>query len=111
MQRILHNAAASLSPSAVLENRPRAPGLSRAPWRKNCPPGASYIVTDLNQPMTRATPHRNNQPDTTRSNGARADALALPFENAAFDLVCCQFGAMFFPDRLGLVTARQTRSS
>src|SRR5262249_30174261 len=22
-----------------------------------------------------------------------------PFENATFDLVCCQFGAMFFPDR------------
>ena len=26
--------------------------------------------------------------------------MALPFENAAFDLVCCQFGAMFFPDHL-----------
>lgn len=29
----------------------------------------------------------------------QADAMALPFENASFDLVCCQFGAMFFPDR------------
>ena len=29
----------------------------------------------------------------------QADAQALPFEDAAFDLVCCQFGAMFFPDR------------
>jgi hypothetical protein len=29
----------------------------------------------------------------------KADALALPFEDAAFDLVCCQFGVMFFPDR------------
>ena len=28
-----------------------------------------------------------------------ADAQALPFEDAAFDLVCCQFGIMFFPDR------------
>ena len=28
----------------------------------------------------------------------QADALALPFEHAVFDLVCCQFGAMFFPD-------------
>ena len=26
--------------------------------------------------------------------------MALPFENASFDLVCCQFGAMFFPDRV-----------
>src|SRR5260221_1944983 len=29
----------------------------------------------------------------------KADALALPFQDAAFDLVCCQFGVMFFPDR------------
>lgn len=29
----------------------------------------------------------------------QADALVLPFEDAAFDLVCCQFGAMFFPNR------------
>jgi SAM-dependent methyltransferase len=28
----------------------------------------------------------------------QADALALPFEDATFDLVCCQFGAMFFPN-------------
>lgn len=25
--------------------------------------------------------------------------MALPFEDATFDLVCCQFGAMFFPNR------------
>ncbi|MFL6826233.1 MAG: class I SAM-dependent methyltransferase, partial [Bradyrhizobium sp.] len=29
----------------------------------------------------------------------QADAMALPFEDAAFDVVCCQFGAMFFPNR------------
>jgi SAM-dependent methyltransferase len=29
----------------------------------------------------------------------KADALALPFEDDVFDLVCCQFGVMFFPDR------------
>jgi ubiquinone/menaquinone biosynthesis C-methylase UbiE len=28
----------------------------------------------------------------------QADALALPFEDATFDLVCCQFGATFFLD-------------
>ena len=34
--------------------------------------------------------------------------MALPFENAAFDLVCCQFGAMFFPNRVtGYVEARR----
>jgi SAM-dependent methyltransferase len=30
----------------------------------------------------------------------QADALALPFEDRQFDLVVCQFGAMFFPDRI-----------
>jgi SAM-dependent methyltransferase len=29
----------------------------------------------------------------------QADAMALPFADASFDLVVCQFGAMFFPDR------------
>jgi SAM-dependent methyltransferase len=29
-----------------------------------------------------------------------ADATALPFPDAAFDAVVCQFGIMFFPDKL-----------
>ena len=60
-------------------------------------PRASYIVTDLNQPMLDYAASR--QPPDSRIKWRQADALALPFENAAFDLVCCQFGAMFFPDR------------
>ena len=30
----------------------------------------------------------------------QADALALPFEDRSFDAVACQFGAMFFPDKV-----------
>jgi SAM-dependent methyltransferase len=30
----------------------------------------------------------------------QADALALPFDADSFDAVVCQFGAMFFPDRV-----------
>jgi ubiquinone/menaquinone biosynthesis C-methylase UbiE len=88
--------AASLSPSAVLEiaagtgvvTRALAPILS---------PRASYVVTDLNQPMLDYAASR--QARDSRIKWRQADALALPFENATFDLVCCQFGAMFFPDR------------
>ena len=88
--------AAALSPKAVLETaagsgvvtRALAPGLS---------PDASYIVTDLNQPMLDYAATRQNADD--RITWRKADAQALPFEDATFDLVCCQFGAMFFPDR------------
>ena len=88
--------AASLSPGAVLEiaagtgvvTRALAPKLSA---------GASYVVTDLNQTMLDYAASR--QAPDSRIEWRQADALALPFEDAAFDLVCCQFGAMFYPDR------------
>ena len=88
--------AAALSPKAVLETasgsgvvtRALAPGLS---------PDASYIATDLNQPMLDYAATRQEQ--DSRITWRKADAQALPFEDAAFDLVCCQFGVMFFPDR------------
>ncbi len=89
--------AASLSPSAVLETAAGTGVVTRALAPK-LPPGAIYIVTDLNQPMLDYAASR--QPADTRIKWRQADALALPFENATFDLVCCQFGAMFFPDRL-----------
>jgi hypothetical protein len=38
------------------------------------------------------------------------DALALAFEDAAFDFVCRQFGAIFFPDRIS-ATAKQGEPS
>jgi ubiquinone/menaquinone biosynthesis C-methylase UbiE len=88
--------AASLSPSAVLEIAAGTGVVARALAPK-LSAGASYTVTDLNQPMLDYAASRQG-PDA-RIKWRQADALALPFENAAFDLVCCQFGAMFFPDR------------
>ncbi len=88
--------AASFSPSAVLEiaagtgvvTRALAPRLSA---------DASYVVTDLNQPMLDYAASR--QPADERITWQQADAMSLPFEDAVFDVVCCQFGAMFFPER------------
>jgi SAM-dependent methyltransferase len=38
----------------------------------------------------------------------QADALALPFEDQSFDVVACQFGVMFFPDKVqGYTEARR----
>jgi len=88
--------AASRSPGAVLEIAAGTGVVTRALAPK-LSPGASYTVTDLNQPMLDYAASR--QAPDSRIKWRQADAMALPFENAAFDLVCCQFGAMFFPDR------------
>ena len=88
--------AASLSPRAVLETAAGTGVVTRA-LAASLAADASYVVTDLNQPMLDYAASR--QPPDSRIKWRQADALALPFENASFDLVCCQFGAMFFPDR------------
>lgn len=87
---------ASLSPSTVLETAAGSGVVTRALAPK-LPACANYVVTDLNQPMLDYAASR--QPPDTRIHWRQADALALPFENAIFDVVCCQFGAMFFPNR------------
>ncbi|MDO8360980.1 MAG: class I SAM-dependent methyltransferase [Devosia sp.] len=89
--------AASFSPGAILETAAGSGVVTRA-LAPGLPPGATYVVTDLNPAMLDYAASR--QPPDTRIEWRQADALALPFEHAAFDLVCCQFGAMFFPDRV-----------
>jgi len=57
-------------------------------------PGAAVTATDLNDAMVEL--------GSARAPGAtwrQADATALPFEDGSFDLVVCQFGVMFFPDK------------
>lgn len=88
--------AASLSPGAVLEIATGSGAVTRA-LAPRLAPNASYVATDLNQPMIDYAASR--QPADPRIKWRQADVLALPFGDAAFDLVCCQFGAMFFPDR------------
>jgi ubiquinone/menaquinone biosynthesis C-methylase UbiE len=88
--------AVSLSPNAVLETAAGSGVVTRT-LAPRLPRVASYTATDLNQPMVDYAASR--QPLDRPVEWRQADALALPFENAAFDLVCCQFGAMFFPDR------------
>jgi SAM-dependent methyltransferase len=58
--------------------------------------GISIVATDLNQAMLdRAATVGTARPVTWQ----QADAMALPFPEGAFDVVVCQFGAMFFPDK------------
>jgi SAM-dependent methyltransferase len=62
----------------------------------NLPAGVGITATDLNAPMLAyAGSVGTARPVEWRT----ADAMALPFADAAFDVVVCQFGVMFFPDR------------
>lgn len=88
---------AALSPGAVLETAAGSGVVTRA-LAPRLAPTARYVVTDLNQPMLDYAQSR--QPADARITWRQADALALPFEDGAFDVVFCQFGAMFFPDRI-----------
>ena len=59
---------------------------------------ARMIVTDLNAPML-AVAQSKFHPDENVA-FQTADAMALPFGDATFDAVVCQFGVMFFPDKI-----------
>lgn len=62
-------------------------------------PSAEVTATDLNEAMVTF--------GSARAPGAawqEADAQQLPFPDGRFDLVVCQFGVMFFPDRVAAFT-------
>jgi ubiquinone/menaquinone biosynthesis C-methylase UbiE len=61
------------------------------------PEAVEIVATDLNQPML---DFAAAQPGVGRVTWRQADALSLPFEENSFDAVVCQFGVMFFPDKL-----------
>jgi ubiquinone/menaquinone biosynthesis C-methylase UbiE len=60
------------------------------------PATTSLVSTDLNQAMV---DHAAAKPALKRISLRQADALKLPFGDESFDVVVCQFGAMFFPDK------------
>jgi SAM-dependent methyltransferase len=68
-------------------------GIGTAALRRALP-DAEIVATDLNPAMVAFGAER--VPDVTWE---LADAQHLPFPSARFDLVVCQFGVMFFPDK------------
>ncbi len=60
------------------------------------PERVSIVATDLYQPML----DEASAIGTERTvEWHQADAMRLPFADATFDAVLCQFGVMFFPDK------------
>lgn len=87
---------AALAPQRVLEIA-AGTGIVTRLLAEACP-DTEIVATDLNPDMIAVAREQPDQPNVTF---AVADAQALPFEDAAFDVVAMQFGMMFLPDRVG----------
>jgi len=87
--------AARLAPARVLELAAGTGAVSHRLARAL--PAAAIMATDLNPAMLEVAAARGAAANLAF---APADAQALPFADAAFELVLAQFGAMFFPDRV-----------
>ena len=71
-------------------------GIATAALLEVLPESVALVATDLNQAMLDVAAAK---PGMQRVTWRQADAAGLPFPDAAFDAVACQFGVMFFPDR------------
>lgn len=87
---------AQAEPHDILEIAAGTGALTRAMVAR-LPPQTRIVVTDLNQPML---DYSATQLPNGRVTWQQADALSLPFKDRTFDAVACQFGAMFFPDKV-----------
>ena len=95
--------ARALHPTRVLETAAGTGAVTKA--LSDALPEAGITATDLNLPMLEVAQQRVASPNVRFQ---QADALDLPFDGGAFDLVVCQFGAMFFPDKVrGHLEARR----
>ena len=95
--------AAALKPRRILETA-AGTGVVTAALAEALP-DAEIVATDLNQAMLDVAAARHS---SSRVTYRQADALDLPFDEASFDLVACQFGAMFYPDKVkGNLEARR----
>jgi ubiquinone/menaquinone biosynthesis C-methylase UbiE len=92
----LANRIASLAPHDVLETAAGTGVLTRA-VASRLPASTRIVATDLNQPMLDQAARRQQAGSVEWK---QADALALPFGDRSFDVIACQFGVMFFPDKV-----------
>jgi ubiquinone/menaquinone biosynthesis C-methylase UbiE len=88
--------AAALQPGHVLELA-AGTGIVSRKLRDALPKAAKLTVTDLNPPMLEVAAAKFRPGEAVELKPA--DATALPFADQSFDLIVCQFGVMFFPDK------------
>jgi len=93
--RLVAERAAAVRPNRILETAAGTGVVTEELHRAL--PGAEIIATDLNAPMLEQAARRINAANVRFQ---PADAQSLPFPDSRFDLVVCQFGVMFYPDKV-----------
>jgi ubiquinone/menaquinone biosynthesis C-methylase UbiE len=88
---------ATLGPARVLETAAGTGVVTRAMVNR-LGERAEITATDLNMAMLEQA--KRQLGENKQVQWGQADALKLPYEDGQFDAVVCQFGAMFFPDRV-----------
>jgi SAM-dependent methyltransferase len=86
----------ALAPAAVLETA-AGTGIVTRRLRDALPPSTHLTSTDLQAPMLNVAREKIRAGENVEFQ--TADATALPFADASFDALVCQFGVMFFPDK------------
>lgn len=79
----------------ILETAAGTGAVTRA-VAEQLPPAVAITATDLNQAMLDLAAKNL---DGSKVTWLQADAQSLPFEDATFETVICQFGIMFVPDK------------
>ena len=93
--KLLAERCALLHPDSILETAAGTGIATRAVHREA--PGAQIVATDINPLMLEFAMQALR---SERVLFQLADAQNLPFADQSFDLTLCQFGVMFFPDRI-----------
>ena len=92
---LLADRARQWRPQRILETAAGTGVVTRA--LASALPSAEIVATDLNQAMLDVAATSVSSPNVSFR---QADALELPFDAGSFDLVVCQFGVMFYPDKV-----------
>ncbi len=94
--RDLAKRVASAHPRRVLEIA-CGTGILTQQLRAALAPATHLVATDLNPPMLEIARSKRAMDGVE---WRQADGTSLPFADGAFDAVVCQFGYMFFPDKI-----------
>ena len=93
----LANKVAALSPVSVLELA-AGTGIFTRELRNRLSADCALVATDLNVPMLEVA--HTKFADNERLKLEYADAMGLDYPDDSVDVIACQFGVMFFPDKI-----------